>query len=100
MARPASRFQTDDLIDELETAPDPEAGTAIPAEHKPMVLRKISERTVDSRIEELQRQLAERSVENGQLSTRTAELQAEIDRLRALAPASDHEELLLLNPEV
>src|SRR3954464_6372090 len=101
MAKTPSRFKTDDLIEELEAGvPHSPPGPTVPAEHKPMVLRKVTERTVDSRIAELERQLAERSAENGKLSARAAELHAEIGRLRALAPASDQEELLLLNPDV
>ena len=47
MAKATSRFRTDDLIHELEAPPDPAPNSIVPAEHKPMVLRKITERTVD-----------------------------------------------------
>jgi len=100
MAKAASRFHADDLVGD-GTAPRAGAPAAAPhVQHKPIVLRKAVERTVDSRIAELERQLAERDSEKEGLSSELAEAKAELERLRAVPSADEGEELLLLDPDL
>src|SRR4051794_33177991 len=98
MAKAASRFHADDLVGD-DVAPGAPA-SAPHVQHKPIVLRKAVERTVDSRIAELERQLAERDSEKEGLSSELAEAKAELERLRAVPSADEGEELLLLDPDL